>query len=105
MGYVYLMCDAVSDTFKIGVTKRKNIEERLKDLQTGNAADIFIRSYYECEYPYRLEKLLHNHFANKRVRGEWFALDAKDICSFKETCSRLYNIVESIKENPFINLI
>lgn len=105
MGYVYLICDMNNDSFKIGVTKKKDIEDRMKKLQTGNSTSLFISSYYETEYPFRLEKLLHNHFANKRLVGEWFSLDAKDVASFKKTCSILESIVMSLKDNPFVHMI
>lgn len=104
MGYVYLICDPSNDTFKIGVTKKLDIEERVRKLQTGNSTELFIRSFYKCEYPFRLEKLLHTRFYNKRQIGEWFSLDCKDVCNFKKTCEELDEIIQSLTENPFIKL-
>ena len=104
MGYVYLICDPANDTFKIGVTKKLNIEERMHKMQTGNSTELFVRSFYECEFPFRLEKLLHNHFHAKRVHGEWFKLDASDIVSFKETCEKLNKIVYALKDNVFVKM-
>ena len=100
MGYVYLICDPVNDTFKIGVTKKLDIEERVRKLQT----ELFIRSFYQCEYPFRLEKLLHTKFHQKRKTGEWFSLDCKDVCNFKKTCEELDEIIQSLTKNPFIKL-
>jgi len=104
MGYVYLICDPANDTFKIGVTKKLDIEERVRKLQTGNSTELFIRSFYQCEYPFRLEKLLHTRFNQKRKTGEWFSLDCKDVCNFKKTCEELDEIIQSLTENPFIKL-
>ncbi len=104
MGYVYLICDTSTDSFKIGVTKQKDIEDRMKKLQTGNSTELFISSYYQTEYPFRLEKLLHNHFANQRLIGEWFSLTGKDVGSFRQICERLENIVIALKDNPFIHM-
>lgn len=28
-----------------------------------------------CEYPFRLETMLHNKFNHKRANGEWFYLE------------------------------
>lgn len=28
-----------------------------------------------CDYPFRLETMLHNKFSNKRANGEWFYLE------------------------------
>jgi len=104
MGYVYLICDPSNDTFKIGVTKKLDIEERVRKLQTGNSTELFIRSYYKCEYPFRLEKLLHSRYHSKRQVGEWFLLNCEEVCKFKETCQELEIIINSLKSNPFIKL-
>ena len=104
MGYVYLICDPSNDTFKIGVTKKLDIEDIVRKLQTGNSTELFIRSYYKCEYPFRLEKLLHTKFHNKREVGEWFSLDINDIIEFKNICDELSLVIESLKDNPFVNL-
>jgi hypothetical protein len=103
MGYVYLICDPSSDAFKIGVTNKK-IDKRIKKLQTGNPEELFISSFYECEYPFRLEKMLHTKFSNKRMHGEWFSLNSHDIGQFRNTCEELIGIIESIKDNPYITL-
>lgn len=103
MGYVYLICDPSNDSFKIGVTK-KDIKERIKKLQTGNCEELFIASYYEYEYPYRLEKMLHAKFSDKRLQGEWFKLSSNDIGQFRTICQELSNIIESLKNNPFVSL-
>ena len=104
MGYVYLICDPSNDTFKIGVTKKLDIKERVRKLQTGNSTELFIRSYYECEYPFRLEKMLHTRFHNKRQTGEWFLLDINDIINFKNICDELNLIIKSLESNPFMNM-
>ena len=104
MGYIYLICDPSTDCFKIGVTRNKDIKERINKLQTGNSEELFITTYYKHKYPFRLEKLLHLKFADKRVKGEWFALDAKDIVQFKNICDNYSEIIESLKDNPFIKL-
>ena len=104
MGYVYLICDPSNDTFKIGVTKRLDIEDRVRKLQTGNSTELFIRSFYKCEYPFRLEKLLHSRFHDKRQVGEWFTLNCEDVCNFKKTCEELEKIIDSLIDNPFIKL-
>lgn len=104
MGYVYLICDPSNDSFKIGVTKKLDIEERVRKLQTGNSTELFIMSYYKCEYPFRLEKLLHTKYHEKRLSGEWFSLNVSEVTEFKKTCEELNNIIYSLKDNPFIKL-
>ena len=60
-GYVYLIADTNAETYKIGVTKGSP-EKRLKALQTGNSTKLMLKEAYECEFPYRLESMLHNHY-------------------------------------------
>ena len=60
MGYIYLIGELDSlNTYKIGVTKHKNIEKRIAELQTGNAKELYVRTYFQSKYPYKLEKMLH----------------------------------------------
>lgn len=102
MGFIYLIGEVDNrNTFKIGVTKKQNIEKRKKELQTGNSNELYINRYFETKYPYKLEKMLHRHFHNKKLINEWFSLDNDDIKSFKEICSHYEEICDALKDNPF----
>lgn len=58
MGFIYLIGEVDnSNTFKIGVTKKQNIEERKKELQTGNSNELYINQYFETKYPIKKEQL------------------------------------------------
>lgn len=102
MGYVYLICDSKNDYYKIGVTTGK-IENRIKQLQTGNGTELFVRDYFKTEYPFKLEKILHSKFITKKVLNEWFKLSIEDVCGFKNTCEELQHTVEVLLNNPFFN--
>lgn len=99
-GFVYLICDNKNEVFKIGVTK-KNIDKRIKELQTGNATELFISKYHESEYPYMVENMLHSHFNVNKVLNEWFELSADNVNKFNEICDEMENRIESLKDNPF----
>ena len=99
-GIVYLICDPESDTYKIGVTKR-SINERLKELQTGNSSELFVVHTYETSDPYRLEQMLHNRFKSKGALNEWFSLDNEDITGFIDTCRKTEEIIKSLSDNVF----
>ena len=102
MAYVYLIGEINNEgKYKIGSTRSKNINKRLKQLQTGNSSQLFIKEYYETTKPFKLETMLHNKFKDHNVIGEWFELDEDDIISFKETCNKLQVIIDSLKENPY----
>lgn len=100
-GYVYLICDPGQELFKIGVTTGK-IENRIKELQTGNGSELFISNYFKCDYPFKLEKMLHARFRPKNVLNEWFKLSLDDIENFKNTCLELNNTLNCLKSNPFV---
>lgn len=101
MAYVYLIGDSGQDnTFKIGVT-RGNIEKRIKQLQTGNGEEIYLINYYETEYPFFIERLLHTKLYPKQKRNEWFNLENNDIVNFKLYCEEIENQAYALKDNPF----
>lgn len=101
MAFVYLLCDSGQDNmFKIGVTKT-SIEKRIKQLQTGNGSEIFIADYHTTNYPFYIERMLHQKFCSNKKKGEWFELDIDKVNSFKEECNRLEKLIEVMKDNPF----
>ncbi len=102
MAFVYLISNIDDDNIcKIGVTKKKDIENRKKELQTGSSNELYIRNYFETKYPYKLEKMLHRHFHDKNLLNEWFKLSNEDINNFINTCNKYENILLSLKDNPF----
>lgn len=102
MGYVYLIGEENEENkYKIGSTKCKDINNRLKQLQTGNSNPLYIKAYYETSKPFRLESMLHNKFKEYNVIGEWFELNDENVKKFKEECERYQNIIDILKENPY----
>lgn len=97
-GYVYLIADRNNNTYKIGVTKSDPIK-RLKKLQTGNSSELELKYQYECQYPYRLETMLHKHYQQFNELNEWFALENPN--EFPDKCKEFNNIIDSLKGNPF----
>lgn len=102
MGFVYLICDLDRpNTYKIGVTKKSNIEERKKELQTGNSSELLVCNSYETTTPYKLENMLHRKYYSNNIKNEWFALTDEEAMSFKDECKKYQKIIDSLKENPF----
>ena len=99
-GFVYLLCDG--EKFKIGMTKKKDIHARIKELQTGNPYEIWLRSYYQTNYPLKIEKMMHARHAPSNVKNEWFNLTAHEVSKFKEECEECEKILKSLQNNPFI---
>jgi hypothetical protein len=72
--FVYLMKNLRNGYTKIGLSK--NPQKREKTLQSEEP-EIEILFYNKGFY--EDEKFLHNHFDNKRLRGEWFDLNEEDV--------------------------
>lgn len=79
-GYVYVLKSGKN--YKIGVTSR-DVEGRIKQLQTGSASKISLIHKIPSWRPYKIESKLHQQFANKHIRGEWFNLSPYDIRKLK----------------------
>ena len=102
MGYVYLIGEIGKEgKYKIGSTRAKDVNKRLKQLQTGNSSELFIKECYETEHPFKLEKMLHNHFKSSSLIGEWFELSESDTEAFRGVCEEKEKIISSLKDNPF----
>ena len=102
MGYVYLIGEIGNEgRYKIGSTRAKDVNKRLKQLQTSNSSELYIKESFETEYPFKIEKMLHNHFKSSNLMGEWFELSESDVEAFKGVCEEKMRVVESLKNNPF----
>ena len=102
MGYIYLIGEKDNPgKFKIGSTKAKDVNKRLKQLQTGNSSELFIKESYETKHPFKLEKMLHNHFKSSNLIGEWFELSESDTEAFRGVCEEKEKIISCLKDNPF----
>jgi hypothetical protein len=69
----YIACTA-TERLKIGYT-RGEPEVRLKQLQTGSAANLRLIACHEGSP--ETEKWLHREFADERCRGEWFDMSER----------------------------
>ena len=102
MGYVYLIGEIGKEgIYKIGSTRAMDVNKRLKQLQTGNSSELFIKESYETEHPFKLEKMLHNHFKSSSLIGEWFELSESDTEAFRGICEEKEKIISCLKDNPF----
>lgn len=82
-GYVYLIQDAdVTSYCKIGRTS--NPRRRFSDFGAKLPFDFYIIDLAPCRDSHKTEAALHRHFSDRRKRGEWFALDSKDIIQVRE---------------------
>jgi hypothetical protein len=73
---------------KIGITT-SSIKKRLKVLQTANARKLTCIFMKEIQLARDLELALHQHFADKRLYGEWFDVSLREI---KKEIKRLTHV-------------
>lgn len=75
-GIVYFI--KAGENYKIGVTS-KNLDDRIKTLQTGNAFPIEVIAHWVSRNYNELEKKLHNRFKDKALVGEWFSFNKSEV--------------------------
>lgn len=103
MGTVYLLNAWGTDNYKIGVTKR-DVNKRIKQLQTGCPDEIILVKKFECENYRKVERWLHRQHGMTRVEGEWFVLEDDAIHSFESDCEKIdATITLLLEQNTFYN--
>lgn len=97
---IYLICSEINDSklYKIGYTRRP-IEKRLKEIKTGNGAEIYLVDSYRTKWGSKLEAILKRKFSYCNISGEWFNLKDDDIISFTETCYEIDDNLNFIENN------
>ncbi|WP_269235008.1 GIY-YIG nuclease family protein [Flavobacterium flavigenum] len=83
--YVYLMVNSDSGYIKIGTSINPHYREKTLHSQEPK---IFLIAQWKCNK--HVEKQLHEKFKDKRIRGEWFNLQLKDLKNIEEFMSN-YN--------------
>jgi hypothetical protein len=76
-GIVYFIKDSQTGYIKIGRTD-DDISTRLSQLQVGNPSELTLCKIIECDSR-NMEKKLHERFADKHIRGEWFNISESEI--------------------------
>jgi hypothetical protein len=79
-GFVYLV-QAHRGEYKIGRTNL--VDRRLSELGVTAAVEHHLVHEIKTDDPAGVEAYWHRRFEAKRMRGEWFKLDAADVRSFK----------------------
>jgi predicted GIY-YIG superfamily endonuclease len=98
--YIYLIKSSINNYYKIGLAK--DINKRIKTLQTGNAEELILITSYKTnpKIAPKLEFSLHNYYNLKRIKSEWFNLNDDDVNKFMEICEKNENNLIYLSENP-----
>ncbi len=106
LGYVYLIVEADDkgyEKYKIGVT-RKNPEERVKKLRTGNSNELFVLKKYRSENYRKIEKWFHRKYISQRTisQNEFFELTNEQVLRFIDDCKEIDQTINYMRSNnPF----
>lgn len=81
--YLYVIGN---DTNKQKIGFSKDVEKRLKSLQTGNPDVLKIHYKIECpsEKTRKLENKIHTELSYKRLKGEWFSMTPDEAINYLE---------------------
>lgn len=77
--YVYLMQDTTNCYYKIGISNNPEYRERTLQSEKPTIELIIAKEFPIRRIAEAFEAALHKTYEAKRLRGEWFRLDAKDV--------------------------
>lgn len=106
---LYLLFISELNVCKIGISE--NVENRIKQLQTGCPFKIDVVRSYSSPISSRIEKVLHRQFQTRKadenehnLLGEWFNLTLCEVLRFEDICRDIERNIEFLKKsgNPFI---
>lgn len=83
--YVYLMTDTNNNFHKIGISNKPEWREKTLQSEKPTIELLASKRFVSRKIASSFEKALHDTYASKRIRGEWFQLDTKDISEIKIT--------------------
>lgn len=82
--------------YKIGMTS--DVDRRLAEMQVGCPFPLYAVGAYRVERPFAVELMLHSFFYKKRIRGEWFRLDANDLHYIHSSMDGVCAVVEEMAD-------
>lgn len=80
-GYVYFVQEYMNGSFKIG--KTKNLEKRMNVFGVKLPFENKLIFLIKTGNHHQTEVAFHKHFSEKRLEGEWFALNKEDLVWIK----------------------
>lgn len=99
---IYLISSEINNDilYKIGITRR-DVKKRIKELKTGNAAELNIVNVFESKWASKIESNLHSTYHSKNITGskEWFRLNEHDVINFTQNCQSIHDNLEFLSKN------
>ena len=85
--YVYLMFDEANGFYKIGISNHPEYREHTLQSEKPTITLLKAKEYPSRAIAEAFESALHKTYESKRLRGEWFKLNADDVSVLLETLS------------------
>lgn len=82
--HVYLMIDHTNNYYKIGISNKPEFREKTLQSEKPTIELIINKRFPNRKIANSFEQALHQAYSEKRIRGEWFALDFDDVEDIKE---------------------
>lgn len=95
---IYILSSINNDevVYKIGYTKN-NVNERVKQLKTGNCESIDINYISEPTIFFsKIEKYLHKYYEEYNIDGEWFLLSKEEVSTIPNRINKLINTYQDL---------
>ncbi len=83
--YVYLMIDTTNNHHKIGISNKPQWREKTLQSEKPTIELLCSKKFVSRKIAASFEKALHESYSKKRIRGEWFSLDLKEINEIEQT--------------------
>jgi len=74
---IYLIEDTETGALKIGISS--DVNRRLAQLESRTGHKLFLKATVESFNAQDDEWMLHSHFRERRIEGEWFDLDESEV--------------------------
>lgn len=87
-GDLYVVWAVGTSLYKIGVSG--NFARRFKDLAASSPLPLLTVKYARCDNPHLLESRLHDLFASRLFKNEWFSLEEADLDTIESIVSVYY---------------
>lgn len=87
-GEIYILWAVGTTLYKIGVST--DFRRRFKDLSSASPLPLIPVKYARCDNPHLLESKLHELFAAKLFKNEWFSLGEGDLTVVAEVFDRYF---------------
>ncbi len=83
--HLYLMKDLANGYYKIGISNNPEYREKTLQSEKPTIKLITSKDFSNRKIALVFESSLHKSYENKRLRGEWFELNEREISEIKET--------------------